>query len=95
MEGIAGIGVTVALLLGCIVIFIQMTAGMFLDQKFVKLGTLTGRARQEIVDAVGNPNVITQLEDNSSVQEWISPRYSISLKFIGETCVGVVHERKA
>lgn len=94
MDGIAGIGVTLALLLGCIAIFAQMTAGMFLDKKFVKLGKLTGKTKQEIVDAVGNPNVITQLEDNSTVQEWISPRYSISLRFIGETCVGVVQERK-
>lgn len=95
MEWIAVTGLTAAMLIACISMFIQSVSGMFLDKKFVQLGNLAGKTKREIVEVVGNPNVITQLGDDATIQEWNSPRYGISLKFIGETCVGIVQERKA
>lgn len=86
---------TVAMLIGVVGVIIKSLSVVHLDKKFSELGRLAGKTRQEIVDVAGTPNVITQLGDNTTIQEWNSPRYGISLKFIGETCVGVVQERKA
>ncbi|WP_386066300.1 hypothetical protein ACFJIW_17405 [Tahibacter sp. UC22_41] len=68
--------------------------GESLAQKFAALGTLTGRSRQEIIDAVGPPNSVSAVGAGQTLLQWQVQGYHIALLFTGDRCDGVTHEFK-
>jgi hypothetical protein len=63
-----------------------------LQNKFVGLGTLAGRSKQEIITIVGQPNSVSALPEGKSILQWMATGYHIALVFNGEICEGVSHE---
>lgn len=68
------------------------SGGFAMRKKFLKLGVLSGRTRQQIVRVVGPPNATTQLGDGRTQEQWLKPGYHIILIFNGNICEGVNHE---
>jgi len=66
--------------------------GRELQRKFVALGVMTGKTKEDIVAAVGPPSSISQLPDGKMLLQWIATGYHIALLFDGETFDGVTHE---
>jgi hypothetical protein len=65
-----------------------------LAMKFGALGTLTGRSKQEIIDAVGLPNSVSAVGVGQTLLQWQVDGYHIALLFTGDVCDGVTHEFK-
>ncbi len=67
--------------------------GETLNEKFVELGTLTGKTYEEIVDACGNPNAISSLPYGKRLCQWQATGYHIALIFDkDDICEGVSSE---
>ena len=71
-----------------------------IKSKFARLGTLTGRTKEEIIAAVGPPTSISGLLDGKTLLQWqhISQAggYHIALRFDAEgRCEGVTHEHSS
>jgi hypothetical protein len=66
--------------------------GRSLQSKFVGMGTLAGRTKDEIIAVVGAPNSISALPNSKVVLQWMASGYHIALIFNGEVCEGVSHE---
>jgi hypothetical protein len=75
-----------------IIHFLVRAPGMMLQQKFVNLGTLAGKTKDEIIVVVGNPNSISGTPDGKVIMQWMSTGYHISLIFEDDICEGVSHE---
>ncbi len=91
MEG------TIIAVVGGLVLFGLISAlvkapGHSLNTKFVQLGELKGKSRQEIEAVVGPPNAVSAIAEGKSVCQWMQTGYHIALLFSGETCEGVTHE---
>lgn len=69
--------------------------GTFLQQKFVKLGTLKGKTLAEITSACGAPSSISTMDDGTKVYQWMATGYHIVLLFDkNDICLGVSSETK-
>ncbi len=66
--------------------------GRSLQNKFVNMGTLTGKSKNEIISRVGSPNSISALPDGKVVLQWMATGYHIALIFNDDICEGVSHE---
>lgn len=66
--------------------------GRSLQGKFVGMGTLAGKSKEEIIAVVGMPNSISALPDGQVILQWMTTGYHIALIFNGEVCAGVSHE---
>lgn len=66
--------------------------GRSLQNKFVNMGTLTGKSKNEIISIVGSPNSISALPDGKVVLQWMATGYHIALIFNDDICEGVSHE---
>lgn len=66
--------------------------GKSLQNKFVNMGTLTGKSKNEIISIVGSPNSISALPDGKAVLQWMATGYHIALIFNDDICEGVSHE---
>ena len=62
------------------------------QNKFVNMGTLTGKSKNEIISIVGSPNSISALPDGKVVLQWMATGYHIALIFNDDICEGVSHE---
>lgn len=74
--------------------------GKTLNERFVRIGTLAGRTREEIERVVGQPTSISAMADGALLQ-WMETRagflsassYHIALTFDNDgICTGVSHE---
>jgi hypothetical protein len=67
--------------------------GIFLADRFAKLGTLSGKTKAEILSVVGEPTHIDyHMPGGRVLLQWIFPKYHIALLFDGEICEGITHE---
>ena len=80
------------LILYFIIHFMVKAPGAMLQNKFVGLGTLTGKTKSEIIAVVGQPNSISGLEEGKTLLQWMSTGYHISLIFNDDICEGIAHE---
>jgi hypothetical protein len=83
--------------IGGIVLYFIISAvvkapGYSLQQKFVGLGSLTGKTKAEIIRVVGPPSSFSSLSGGKTILQWMATGYHISLIFNGELCEGVSHE---
>ena len=86
-------------LLGLIIKAFTKSPSQSLNEKFVSLGTLTGKTLDEIVSVVGSPNSVSStIGENGStvlVYQWIQVAYHIVLLFDeNKICLGVSSETK-
>jgi hypothetical protein len=85
-------------LIGAIIIGGAITAAMNaakggeMARKFAALGTLAGKHKEEIIDAVGPPTSISAVGDGLTLLQWQTEGYHIALRFNGDVCEGVTHE---
>lgn len=83
-----------AVILGTIIKACTTTPSQELNNKFVELGTLTGKTYNEIAEVVGEANSKDYLGDTILCQ-WIQPAYHIGLLFdLDMICLGVSNETK-
>ena len=83
-----------AIILGAIIKAFGTTPSQELNNKFVQLGTLTGKTYSEIVSVVGEPNSKDCIGDTILCQ-WIQSAYHIGLLFDSDMiCLGVNNETK-
>lgn len=66
--------------------------GRDMARKFAKLGTLSGKSKEEIIASVGQPSSFSALAEGKSLLQWQATGYHIALRFDGEVCEGVTHE---
>lgn len=66
--------------------------GRALAKKFANLGTLAGKTKHEIVQAVGQPTSVSALPGEQTLLQWQATGYHIALSFTGDVCNGVTHE---
>lgn len=84
----------VALVLGAIIKAVGTTPSQELNNKFIELGTLTGKTYSEIVSVVGEPTSKDRIGE-SVLCQWILPAYHIGLLFDSDMiCLGVNNETK-
>jgi hypothetical protein len=86
-------------LIGGLILYVVIQAlvkapGSNLQGKFVGLGTLKGRTKDEIISVVGPPNSISAAANGKTLYQWIATGYHIALLFDGSTCEGITHQFK-
>lgn len=86
-------------ILGVIIKACTKTPSQSLNEKFVSLGTLTGKTLSEIESAVGIANSSSSIiNDNGKtvyVYQWLQPAYHIVLLFDkNKVCLGVQSETR-
>jgi hypothetical protein len=78
---------------------VVLSKGRSLRSRFRGLGTIKGRTRNQIVQAVGRPNTISSLPNGKTAVQWIAPGYHIVLRFVdggdNSVCEGVTHEHSS
>ncbi len=95
MDGneIAVVALVAAAMIAIVVPYVYKTPGRALRQRFVALGSLKGRTRNEIVKAVGEPASGRPLPDGRALLQWRATGYHIALVFEANgRCFGVTHE---
>jgi len=81
------------LILYVIIAALVRTPGKALQGKFVRLGTLKGRTRAEIVATVGPPSAVSGAANGGQLLQWMATGYHIALLFDAQgVCKGVSHE---
>jgi hypothetical protein len=91
--------------LGCLVVIIVAVAvlaglrqqdvtapGRALHQKFMELGTLQGKRKDEIIAKVGPPCSFAAVGGGKTLLQWEATGFNIGLLFNGESCEGVTHQ---
>jgi hypothetical protein len=66
-----------------------------LEKKFVGMNPLQGKTLTQIVAVVGQPKGTAQLADGRTLHKWVESPYTITLRFTGDICEGVVQETRA
>lgn len=67
--------------------------GRRLQNKFVSLGTLTGKSLEEIKNVVGNPSAVSAMKEGKTLYQWQATGYHIALLFdANDVCLGVSSE---
>lgn len=66
--------------------------GRELHQKFVELGNLQGKIKDEIIAKVGPPTSISGLPEGKTLLQWQATGCHMALRFNGESCEGITHQ---
>lgn len=66
--------------------------GRELHQKFVALGDMTGKTKDEIIAAVGQPTSISALADGKTLLQWQATGCHMAVRFAGEMFDGLTHQ---
>ena len=67
--------------------------GQSLNQKFVALGTLSGKTYSEIVAKVGAPSATSAMAGGKTLRQWQATGYHIALIFDkDDICEGITSE---
>lgn len=92
MWGIVGILIAIGGLCSTFASGAKEMKGIFLPRKFVSLGVLVGKSKEEIISVAGQPNHVSTQPNGKMLLQWISKGYHIALLFDGEICEAVTHE---
>lgn len=85
----------ICLILAAIIKGFTTTPSQSLNQKFVSLGTLTGKTYSQIASVVGEANARNSISNGTILCQWIQPAYHIALLFDANMiCLGVENETK-
>ena len=92
-EVIVGlVGTTIAgFILYSITTLFVLNPGVKLRNKFISLGDMRGKHKNEIYRVVGTPNSISAHDDGELLQ-WLATGYHIALIFQNDICQGISHE---
>ena len=82
-------------LLAVVISALVKAPGQSLNSRFVALGELKGKTKDQIVAVVGPPNSVSVAGEGKTVCQWMATGYHIALLFDGDTCEGVTHEFRA
>ena len=86
----------VGIFLYVVLFYLIKAPGRALQTKFVSLGVLKGKTKEEIIKTVGLPNAISGAPNGGQLLQWIPTGYHIALLFDKEgICQGVTHQFKA
>lgn len=66
--------------------------GLVLHQKFVDLGNLQGKSKDEIIAQVGPPTSISGLPEGKTLLQWQATGCHMALRFDGDLCEGITHQ---
>jgi hypothetical protein len=66
--------------------------GRQLHQKFVLLGTIAGKTKDEIVGVVSSPTSISGLPNGKILLQWQATGCHMALRFDGDICDGITHQ---
>jgi hypothetical protein len=66
--------------------------GRQLHQKFVSLGTIAGKTKDEIIAVAGQPTSISSLGNGKTLLQWQATGCHVALRFNGEICDGITHQ---
>ena len=66
--------------------------GHDLHQQFRELGTLAGKTKAEIIEAVGQPSSISVAGEGRLLLQWQATGCHMALLFEGDVCLGITHE---
>lgn len=102
-AGTVLIGLVVVLVIGAIVLlnapipshpieFGVTREGKYLHHKFRMLGTLKGKTKAEIIEAVGQPSSISVAGEGRLLLQWQATGCHMALLFEGDVCLGITHE---
>jgi hypothetical protein len=80
------------LILYAVISALSVTPGRNLQRKFVALGVIRGRTKDEIVASVGPPQSVSYTGENKELLQWMATGYHICLIFEGGVCQGVQSE---
>ena len=72
--------------------YLMNPAGRRLQSRFVRLGPLEGRTKDEIIGAVGQPSSSWSVGYGKALLQWVAPGYHIALRFDGDRCEAVTYE---
>jgi hypothetical protein len=94
-DGNIALWIVGAFVIGGILAAIQQAAvtspGRDLHAKFVALGNVVGKTRDEIVASVGEPTSISSIPGGVLLQ-WQATGCHMALKFMGDKCQGYTHQ---
>jgi hypothetical protein len=77
---------------GAIQMAMVTNPGQQLHAKFVSLGAISGRTKDEIIAAVGPPSSISTVQDGQTLLQWQATGCHMALIFTGDICNGITHE---
>ena len=66
--------------------------GHDLHLRFRELGTLKGKTKAEIIEAVGQPSSISVTGEGRLLLQWQATGCHMVLLFEGDVCLGITHE---
>lgn len=66
--------------------------GRALHKKFVELGNIQGKTKEEIIAKVGRPTSISAAGPDQTLLQWQATGCHMALLFTGEKCDGITHE---
>lgn len=66
--------------------------GKALYQKFVDIGILQGKSKNEIIAKVGSPTSISGLPQGKTLLQWQATGCHMALRFNGDICEGITHQ---
>ena len=84
--------IAISAVIGIIQAISSSVAGPSLQNKFVRMGTLAGKTKAQIISVAGQPNSVSVLPGGKTLLQWMTTGYHIALTFNGEICEGVSHE---
>jgi hypothetical protein len=84
--------IAISAVIGIIQAISSSVAGPLLQNKFVRMGTLAGKTKAQIISVTGQPNSVSVLPRGKTLLQWMTTGYHIALTFNGEICEGVFHE---
>lgn len=74
-------------------LYINNRVNPSLNKKFVSLGVLAGKTKQEIIAVVGPPKSITAQANGGQILVWMDLDYKIELLFNDKNiCEGITHQ---
>jgi hypothetical protein len=82
----------VFMIVGAIQVASVTNPGKELHAKFVSLGTLSGRTKDEVVAVVGAPSSISAIGEGQTLLQWQATGCHMALRFTGEICDGITHQ---
>ncbi len=87
--------IIIGLLMYFFISWIVKEPGRSLQRKFVSLGNLVGKNKNEITSVAGLPNSISAASNGKTICQWMATGYHIALLFNGDICEGVTYEYRA
>ena len=75
-----------------LIVLARVANRLTLEEKFARLGDITGKSQKEIEASVGKPNSFSAMAEDQILLQWIEDGYHIALVFENGKCKGVSQE---